>query len=440
MPAKTASSSSSLPLCPFGATCYRSNPQHKKEYSHDVPECPFGKGCYRQNPAHLKEFRHSTIATSASSLTATKLSTPKRRRLSVDGTPKKMISPPKHLKKSADLDFFASSGCTFTTPTKDNEDEDCYQYEEGDSDEEYEYIPTGKSHSELTAELLKGDCRYPAYTVHFDRSFALDQVFPLLSHAELVAMALVSSNWFRFIHKGASELWKSLYERQFGKHCKCRSDVCEETHSGEYKQQSPRSFFLPKSQLWACGKLEPASKSYANKALLPFLTHHPLSEVADWRKHFLWRCTSERIQNLLNTVGARGNVFHLHTPADASYDLATLRQCLAGWLKTGVVIKSASLEILHEDLKRAARNECNDKDLHSIFDLEPVFQFRAEFSPSVGYIGFTRTRGALLAILLDPCEQQEHISICQQSTNVSLYVSSDTRTQYTRTQRMPIST
>lgn len=71
-----------LPLCPYGARCYRKNPAHFREYLHDFaaadsedgedgkgsegsedeaagkPECPYGARCYRKNPAHLKEYSH----------------------------------------------------------------------------------------------------------------------------------------------------------------------------------------------------------------------------------------------------------------------------------------------------------------------------------------------------------------------------------------------
>ena len=64
-----------LPTCPYGASCYRKNPQHFKEYSHassskastsskpatdhaDLPECPYGVNCYRKNLLHFAEFSH----------------------------------------------------------------------------------------------------------------------------------------------------------------------------------------------------------------------------------------------------------------------------------------------------------------------------------------------------------------------------------------------
>ncbi|UJR36762.1 hypothetical protein I4U23_029477 [Adineta vaga] len=68
-----------LPLCPYGTTCYRKNPDHFKEYSHSDPTlssttttseeakpatnksltvCPFGATCYRKNLLHFAEFTH----------------------------------------------------------------------------------------------------------------------------------------------------------------------------------------------------------------------------------------------------------------------------------------------------------------------------------------------------------------------------------------------
>lgn len=50
----------SLPRCPYGKQCYRKNPVHFQEYSHDNedndknydndedrPECQYGTSCYR---------------------------------------------------------------------------------------------------------------------------------------------------------------------------------------------------------------------------------------------------------------------------------------------------------------------------------------------------------------------------------------------------------
>jgi len=318
---------------------------------------------------------------------------------------------PKHVKRNEDLDFFSASGSTFPSPCKDgvddNDEGDCDNDDALDSDGEYVYVPTGKPAAELTAELLRGDCRYPAYTVHFDRSFALDQVFPLLSHAELVAMALVSSNWFRFIHRGASELWKSLYERSFGD-CKGHMKLC----SAEQKT----SFFSADFQLWACGKLEPTTQvGNGLNSLLPFHTHHPMEEALDWRKRYVWRRSTERIQGLVHTLGACGYVFHL--ASGPGHDLGALRQCMEGWLKTAVVLKEASADVLCEDLRRAAltSHDENAGFLPAMFDLEPLFQFRADFSRSVGYVGFTRVRGAVVALVLSP---RDEVVVCETTKNI----------------------
>ncbi|CAF0731653.1 unnamed protein product [Adineta steineri] len=66
-----------LPQCPYGATCYRKNPEHFKQFSHSDPTltttttieiqptnnktlsiCPFGATCYRKNLLHFAEFSH----------------------------------------------------------------------------------------------------------------------------------------------------------------------------------------------------------------------------------------------------------------------------------------------------------------------------------------------------------------------------------------------
>ena len=64
------------PVCPYGGSCYRKNPQHRVEESHpgdedyrdpaaggeeegERPECEFGTECYRTNPMHKKQFSHS---------------------------------------------------------------------------------------------------------------------------------------------------------------------------------------------------------------------------------------------------------------------------------------------------------------------------------------------------------------------------------------------
>ena len=80
-----------LPECPYGARCYRKNPQHLAEYSHpdkstekdagkddvdsgastskrklptvdnsDLPPCKYGAKCYRKNLMHFAEFSHPT--------------------------------------------------------------------------------------------------------------------------------------------------------------------------------------------------------------------------------------------------------------------------------------------------------------------------------------------------------------------------------------------
>ncbi|XP_033761484.1 uncharacterized protein LOC117343249 [Pecten maximus] len=86
-PAKKAKTDSSLPVCPYGARCYRKNPQHFKEFIHDskddgatagssrsgvsdyldlstdmsnLPACKYGASCYRKNLLHFAEFSHPT--------------------------------------------------------------------------------------------------------------------------------------------------------------------------------------------------------------------------------------------------------------------------------------------------------------------------------------------------------------------------------------------
>lgn len=63
-----------LPECPYGAKCYRKNPQHLKEYLHadkgdagtkhidtsKLPVCSFGAKCYRKNLLHFAEYSHPT--------------------------------------------------------------------------------------------------------------------------------------------------------------------------------------------------------------------------------------------------------------------------------------------------------------------------------------------------------------------------------------------
>ena len=80
------------PPCPYGANCYRKNPEHFKEYSHppgvmernlsspppppppagyapgpryeqppvahQKPPCPYGANCYRKNSEHFMEYSH----------------------------------------------------------------------------------------------------------------------------------------------------------------------------------------------------------------------------------------------------------------------------------------------------------------------------------------------------------------------------------------------
>jgi len=71
---------SNLPQCPYGRKCYRKNPTHFEEYSHneeddktdnndsgdrsdgaadDRPDCPYGTSCYRKNPQHKRDYRHT---------------------------------------------------------------------------------------------------------------------------------------------------------------------------------------------------------------------------------------------------------------------------------------------------------------------------------------------------------------------------------------------
>ncbi|CAG5130858.1 unnamed protein product, partial [Candidula unifasciata] len=63
-----------LPECPYGARCYRKNPQHFTEFSHTaaaavtsavLPPCRYGVSCYRKNLLHFAEFSHPTSHTSA---------------------------------------------------------------------------------------------------------------------------------------------------------------------------------------------------------------------------------------------------------------------------------------------------------------------------------------------------------------------------------------
>ncbi|KAI8516100.1 hypothetical protein Bbelb_069130 [Branchiostoma belcheri] len=76
------SDSDDLPLCPYGASCYRKNPQHFKEFRHPkdgetsqavdrtdlsavastsgLPPCKYGANCYRKNLLHFAQFSHPT--------------------------------------------------------------------------------------------------------------------------------------------------------------------------------------------------------------------------------------------------------------------------------------------------------------------------------------------------------------------------------------------
>ena len=90
-PAKKTKTSA-LPTCPYGARCYRKNPEHFKEFLHpakaststdktskgadsktpdansktsavddtSLPPCKYGASCYRKNLLHFAEFSHPT--------------------------------------------------------------------------------------------------------------------------------------------------------------------------------------------------------------------------------------------------------------------------------------------------------------------------------------------------------------------------------------------
>merc|ERR1712018_43314 len=51
--------------CKYMNNCYRSNPSHRREFSHPTDsdwnqgECPYGTTCYRRNPVHKSRFTHS---------------------------------------------------------------------------------------------------------------------------------------------------------------------------------------------------------------------------------------------------------------------------------------------------------------------------------------------------------------------------------------------
>lgn len=67
--------------CPYGTSCYRTNPIHRQENihpgdsdwdsdeekedddDHAKPVCPYGNKCYRTNPDHLNEYDHSKAPT-----------------------------------------------------------------------------------------------------------------------------------------------------------------------------------------------------------------------------------------------------------------------------------------------------------------------------------------------------------------------------------------
>ncbi|KAL5007522.1 hypothetical protein ScPMuIL_016328 [Solemya velum] len=88
-PAKKAKTDSTVPMCPYGARCYRKNPAHFKEYNHPPKDggggstsaddvlkhddidaskltpCPFGASCYRKNLLHYAEYSHPTTGGSS---------------------------------------------------------------------------------------------------------------------------------------------------------------------------------------------------------------------------------------------------------------------------------------------------------------------------------------------------------------------------------------
>ncbi len=83
-PSKKAKVAKALPICPYGAKCYRKNPKHIKDFTHlpnlkddkqstkdqkpqtvsiaidtsKLPTCPFGATCYRKNLIHFAEYSH----------------------------------------------------------------------------------------------------------------------------------------------------------------------------------------------------------------------------------------------------------------------------------------------------------------------------------------------------------------------------------------------
>ncbi|XP_050418622.2 uncharacterized protein LOC126831981 [Patella vulgata] len=89
MASKAKKAKTVLPECPYGAKCYRKNPQHHKDFSHNLPglddapstssstgdgvarlstslsssaltPCKYGAKCYRKNLMHFAEFSHPT--------------------------------------------------------------------------------------------------------------------------------------------------------------------------------------------------------------------------------------------------------------------------------------------------------------------------------------------------------------------------------------------
>jgi len=72
--------------CPYGSSCYRKNPVHFEEFTHDdnaseddeenddeKPECEYGLDCYRQNKQHRIDFKHTKRVRQAAKKTKTKL-------------------------------------------------------------------------------------------------------------------------------------------------------------------------------------------------------------------------------------------------------------------------------------------------------------------------------------------------------------------------------
>ncbi|KAF2363482.1 Zinc finger C2H2 APLF-like [Trinorchestia longiramus] len=74
-----APSSAKRKSCAYGASCYRRNPQHKKDEAHpgdpdynsgedtdehsdsERPHCEYGVDCYRKNPEHRSQYKHTRI-------------------------------------------------------------------------------------------------------------------------------------------------------------------------------------------------------------------------------------------------------------------------------------------------------------------------------------------------------------------------------------------